>query len=60
MDQLPYPVRCAYAECGAGPFANSEALGDHITAEHLAEAVWDFAFANTKPVLEAERRKRKA
>jgi hypothetical protein len=43
MDNLPFPVICSYPDCGAGPFVNAIEVDEHITEEHLMEAVWTFA-----------------
>jgi hypothetical protein len=42
LDELPFPVVCA--SCKAGPFDDAIAVDEHISEEHLAEAVWGFAY----------------
>jgi len=46
LDELPFPVICEY--CEDGPFKNAEQVDEHITAEHLPEAIWGFAADNMK------------
>jgi hypothetical protein len=46
LDELPFPVTCEY--CEAGPFANANEVDEHITEEHLPEAVWLFAEEHMK------------
>ena len=43
LDELNFPVTCTY--CEEGPFANADEVNEHITKEHLPEAVWSFASA---------------
>jgi hypothetical protein len=50
LDKLPFPVRCNYPDCGAGPFTNGVAVDEHIMAEHLTEAIWDFAESTMEEV----------
>jgi hypothetical protein len=47
LDELPFPVICA--SCGAGPFNDAIAVDEHITEEHLPEAVWAFAYDHMPP-----------
>ena len=51
LEQLAYPVRCTYPDCGE-VLRDAIALDEHISEEHLPEAVWTFAFENTKPAEE--------
>ena len=44
--ELEFPVYCA--SCKQGPFQNEIEVDEHITEEHLPEAIWDFACANMK------------
>ena len=44
LDDLPFPVVCEY--CDAGPFNSAVEVDEHITADHLPEAVWGFAADN--------------
>lgn len=46
LHQLSFPVSC---RCGDGPFANAIEVDEHITADHLPEAVWDYAHDNMIP-----------
>jgi hypothetical protein len=48
LESLPFPVRCVYPGCGAGPFGTPIAVDEHITEEHLPEAVWTFATEHMK------------
>lgn len=48
LDKLPFPVTCNYADCGAGPFKDAVEVDEHVSEEHLPEAVWDFAYENMK------------
>ena len=43
LDELNFPVRCTYPDCSAGPFVTGDQVDEHITEEHLPEAVWNFA-----------------
>jgi hypothetical protein len=52
LEALPFPVRCSYPQCDQGPFHNAIEVDEHITAEHLAEAVWTFAYENMRPASE--------
>ena len=42
LDELPFPVNCDY--CDEGPFKNACEVDEHITENHLSEAVWSFAY----------------
>ncbi len=46
LDQLAFPVYCGYPDCDAGPFNNGIAVDEHISEDHLTEAVWLFAIEN--------------
>lgn len=46
LDKLKFPVKCTYPNCNGGPFFNGNEVDEHITAEHLCEAIWVFAFDN--------------
>lgn len=48
LDSLAFPVCCTYPGCEAGPFRSGEEVDEHITDNHLPEAVWDFAMENMK------------
>ena len=48
LENLPFPVLCAY--CGAGPFDNAIEVDEHITEDHITEAVWDFASDQMKHI----------
>jgi hypothetical protein len=41
LDELPFPVFCTY--CDDGPFVDAIQVDEHITEDHLTEAVWNFA-----------------
>jgi hypothetical protein len=43
LNLLQFPVSCRYAGCGEGPFTDGLQVAEHVTAVHLAEAVWTFA-----------------
>jgi hypothetical protein len=45
-----YPVRCTYPDCDSGRLDSAIELDEHITEEHLAEAVWTFARDNAREV----------
>lgn len=44
LGELTFPVYCR--TCKAGPFFDGDQVDEHITEDHLAEAVWDFAHDN--------------
>lgn len=44
LAHLPFPVTCKY--CGTGLFYNAIEVDEHISEEHLPEAVWMFAVDN--------------
>lgn len=46
LEDLPFPVMCGYPDCDSGPFHNAIEVDEHITQEHLTEAVWTFAVEN--------------
>lgn len=48
LEALPFPVLCGYPDCGAGPFNNGDEVDEHISEEHLPEAVWTFAEENMR------------
>lgn len=48
LDTLEFPVSCEYAGCGAVLNSGIE-VDEHISEEHLCEAVWVFAMWNMKP-----------
>lgn len=50
LDVLPYPVLCRYPGCGAGPFETPVAVDEHITEEHLPQAIWTFALEQMRNV----------
>lgn len=50
LDALPFPVKCQYPGCDAGPFVNGDEVDEHISEEHLTEAVWLFATENMREV----------
>jgi len=43
LDELPFPVTCTYPGCGAGLFYSGIEVDEHISEEHLPQAVWAFA-----------------
>lgn len=43
LDELPFPVMCRYPGCGEGPFTDGVQVDEHISENHLPEAVWTFA-----------------
>ena len=43
LDALSFPVICCYPGCGEGPFVDAIQVDEHITENHLLEAVWSFA-----------------
>jgi len=46
IEKLDYPVKCGYTGCGEGPFYSAEQVDEHITENHLPEAIWTFAIEN--------------
>lgn len=46
LEQLDYPRRCN--ACGDGPFLTAIELDEHITEDHISEAVWSFALDETE------------
>lgn len=44
LDDLVFPVRCNYPGCDSGLLHSGIEVDEHITQEHLPEAVWAFAF----------------
>jgi hypothetical protein len=48
LDNLPFPVRCTYPGCDCGLFRTAIEVDEHITEEHLPEAVWTFAEQNMR------------
>ena len=48
LADLPFPVKCCYADCEGGPFNNAVEVDEHITEEHLPQAIWSFAEDFTK------------
>jgi hypothetical protein len=49
LDELSFPVRCDYADCGE-VLNSAMAVDEHITECHLPESVWTFAHNYMKPV----------
>ena len=47
LDELPFPVFCEL--CEEGPFNSGNEVDEHITENHLPEAVWGFGNDFMKP-----------
>lgn len=42
LEHLGFPIRCTYAGCDAGPFTSAEQVDEHVSEDHLVDAVWLF------------------
>ncbi len=49
FNELQFPVVCSYPGCEAGPFLTAVEVDEHITEEHLPEAIWTFALEQMIP-----------
>lgn len=47
LDNLPFPVTCKYPGCGV-VLESAIEVDEHITEEHLPEAIWNFADDNMR------------
>jgi hypothetical protein len=43
LEALNFPVVCTYPGCESGLLHNAIEVDEHISEEHLLEAVWTFA-----------------